>query len=215
MTEQRTSQQKARLEEKLQKDKGTKQHKVGVKYTRTDTDTPTKGEALKWASNWTPEEAELLKALQPGDEFVVNKTERKYTTSEGEERTTWELSSIADVSTYKPKPAKPKWNNNKGNYTPNKSNGYDNLGQQVGNCVTNAIASLGPGKDIDQYKTRMLELAEAGNWLRERLETKPTNNTAPPITNTTQSNKSEMMLKDFLEERALRTAFDELDDIEF
>lgn len=50
------------------------------------------------------------------------------------------------------------------------SGGYDSLGNQVGNCVTNSVNSLGAGKTISEYKTRAVEFMLMGNEIRELAE---------------------------------------------
>jgi hypothetical protein len=49
--------------------------------------------------------------------------------------------------------------------------GYDNVGQQVGNAITNAVTTLGVGKTIDQYEARAIDIIQMGNRLRELIET--------------------------------------------
>lgn len=169
--------QKVKFEGKLEEKKGEKGHRQGIQYTRIDVPNQKEGAvAFKLASQWTEEEKHLIASLNPGDELVITKVEQKYTDSNGAARTSWPIKSVAEVSTWVEKPPKKPWQ-------PNKSSGggYDSLGNQVGNCVTNAIVSLGAGKTIEQYKQRMLELAEAGNWLRNKLENQTSLTSIPVV----------------------------------
>jgi hypothetical protein len=57
--------------------------------------------------------------------------------------------------------------------------GYDNLGQQIGNSITNAVNSLGAGKSVAEYKQRAIDLILAGNEIRELVNSGAlTNDTA-------------------------------------
>ena len=173
MAQLRTSQQLAKLEEKLNEGKDTKAHKYGVQYQRLDDEMKKVGnKAYKLVGQWTEEELLLMKALKVGDEFVVNKKEYEYTAADGTTKTGWNLASIAPKETFKPKEKK-EWKGKGGG-------GYDAVGQQVGNCVTNAIASLGAGKTMEEYEERMFELAQAGDRLRAKIENKITQ----PVTKT-------------------------------
>lgn len=51
-----------------------------------------------------------------------------------------------------------------------KSGGYDNLGQQIGNSITNAVNSLGTGKTVAEYQQRAIDFIKAGNTIRELSE---------------------------------------------
>lgn len=51
----------------------------------------------------------------------------------------------------------------------NKTSGYDNLGQQIGNSITNAVNSLGAGHTVAEYKQRAIELIQIGNEIRELI----------------------------------------------
>ncbi len=48
-----------------------------------------------------------------------------------------------------------------------KTSGYDNLGQQIGNSITNAVNSLGTGKTSNDYKQRAIEFILMGDDIRE------------------------------------------------
>lgn len=164
MTEPRKSMQKAVFEKLLEEGRGTTGHRLGVQYTRTDGDKgPTQGmTAFKLVSGWTSEEKELIKALKQGDSMVVNKVESSYTSKDGKQRTAWNLDTVADISTYKPREPRGNWNKGSGG-------GYDNLGHQIGNSITNAVVSLGPGHTVEEYKQRALEIVKAGDWIREQV----------------------------------------------
>lgn len=225
MTEKRTSQQLAQLEKPLQENKGQKNHKIGVLYTYLGVDKTEPGkEATKFASEFTKEEIDLLKSLKPGDKFVVNKEEYSYTRADGSVGKGWKLSSIADESTYKPRipttQTKKEWKGKMTTNTTGTKSGYDTLGQQVGNCVSNSILSLGAGKTIEQYKERMLELAEAGNWLRQQLEkginstTSSNNNNTNTATTTTATNTTDLSdMFGTVDNTSID--FDDLEDIKF
>jgi len=47
-----------------------------------------------------------------------------------------------------------------------KPSGYDNLGQQIGNSITNAVNSLGTGKSTKEYKERAIEFIMMGDDIR-------------------------------------------------
>ena len=168
---------------------------------------------MKFVSEFSKEELALLKALKPGDKFVVNKEEYSYTRKDGSVGKGWKLSSLAEESTYTPR-VKKEWKGNNNNM--NKST-YGSLGQQVGNCVSNAILSLGAGKTIEQYKERMLELAEAGNWLRSKLESgnvSATNtNSINTASNNNNNNKSTATALDTID--VPEDPWNDLADIEF
>ena len=51
-----------------------------------------------------------------------------------------------------------------------KSSGYDSLGNQIGNCITNAVNSLGEGRSAAEYKTRAIELLQMGDEIRASAE---------------------------------------------
>ena len=51
-----------------------------------------------------------------------------------------------------------------------KSYGYDSIGQQIGNCITNAVTSLGAGKTIEEYQERAIDLILMGNEIRKQYE---------------------------------------------
>lgn len=73
----------------------------------------------------------------------------------------WNLVNVSDRVT--------ETNNNNNNKK--QSSGYDSLGNQIGNCVTNSVNSLGAGKTIAEYKTRAIEFLLMGNEIRELAET--------------------------------------------
>lgn len=52
-----------------------------------------------------------------------------------------------------------------------KTFGYDNTGQQVGNAITNSVATLGAGKTLGQYEERALEIIRMGNRIRTLIDT--------------------------------------------
>lgn len=118
-----------------------------VQYTRLDGEKQTTGnKASKFASQFNETELNLLKTLNVGDEFVVNKVERKYTTSDGRQGTAWDLDSIADITTYKPKQSTNNtWQNNK------KGGGGwngDNVSAKIGGLIHDAVALLGQGASV-------------------------------------------------------------------
>lgn len=176
MSDLRKSVQKARFESLLNEGEGTKGHRIGLQYTRLDGEkAPQAGsKAVKLVALFSKEEQVLIGRLKPGDELVIEKVENKWTTPEGKEASTWNLHTVRDISTWvEPAPKKP-WNGgggfSKGSGV--KSGGYDNLGQQIGNSLTNAIVSLGAGHTVEEYKQRCLELVKAGDWVREQMEGK-------------------------------------------
>lgn len=147
--------------------KGTKAYKLVLDYTRVDGEgekKPTK--ASKFMESLTADEKALLKAAIVGTELVITKQEGKpYTNKEGRQVTPWNLTTIAAKDTWVEKPKK-QWNGKQS------GGGYDNLGQQIGNSVTNAVNSLGAGKTMDEYRQRALEFVLAGDWVREQVENK-------------------------------------------
>lgn len=164
MTTNRKSTQLGKFEGVVSVGKGTKGHRVEIHYTRMDGEKPGPAKAGKLAAKVTQQEEAFIKSLNKGDEFVVIKTEQAWTDSAGQPRTTWALDTIAPRSEWKEKEKK--------TYTQSsssKSSGYDNLGQQIGNSITNAVASLGAGHTVEEYRQRALELVMAGDWVREQV----------------------------------------------
>ena len=51
-----------------------------------------------------------------------------------------------------------------------KPGGYDSLGNQIGNCITNAVNSLGQGHTTKEYKTRAEEFLQMGDEIRANAE---------------------------------------------
>lgn len=147
----------------------TKNGMAGTKitYIHLRDDGTTKENTTQWLNQYLPEDSKkIYEKLKEGDEFVVVKRE---------DGKFWPFQELRDVSTYKPKPV---WDGNSSNYkggNKNHSGGksnYDNLGQQIGNSITNAVNSLGAGKTVEEYKQRALELVLAGDWVREQIENK-------------------------------------------
>lgn len=141
MTEPKRSQQKVKLEhdgtDMLEENRGSKGHRFGLQYTRTDIADAKPGmKAFKLATAWTAEEKAFVKSLKAGAELVVNKVEREYTDKDGSTRSTWDIDTVADVKSYQPKPAKKPWDNNykKSSWTP-----QDNLSAKVGGLVHDAV----------------------------------------------------------------------------
>lgn len=110
---------------------------------------------------------EVLKTLKeggPGTKFVVVKEEGGPRPQGGNY---WNLKEFRHADTFVWKTYTNNYNNNNNNNN-NKST-YDNLGQQIGNSMTNAVNSLGVGKSIDEYKQRALEFVLAKDWIREQV----------------------------------------------
>jgi hypothetical protein len=196
--------------------KGTKQYKLLLEYTRVDGDgvkKPMKGS--KWMNAVTESELALLRTLKDGDELVITKEEQEYTDKEGNPKTAWNLVGLAARDTWIEKPKKPEWKGGGGKWEGKaKSGGYDSVGNQVGNCITNAIITLGAGKTMEEYKARMLELAEVGNWLRAKIESNSLS--AGTTTTAGKAETLEDLLADPLLDCELETTGrDDLDSVEF
>jgi hypothetical protein len=76
---------------------------------------------------------------------------------------------------------------------------YDSLGQQIGNCITNSIASLGAGKTISEYENRAKDLILMGQRLRSQAEANKLS-TSTPKQDTV--NNHDALLEDDLNTRA-------------
>jgi hypothetical protein len=168
MTEQlRKSTQKARFESHINEGEGTKGHRRGVQYTRLDGEkAPQAGsKAVKLVSQFTAEEAEVIKKLKPGDEFVVEKVENKWTKPDGSEGTSWNLSTVRDVSTWVEPAAKKPWDGNKNSFA--KKEWKDNgPASKVGGLYHDAATLLAQRNDITELSTdfiasKMAELVRA------------------------------------------------------
>ncbi len=129
---------------------GDKYPRYTVHYTGDDGSTWKIGNL---ESNLKPETLAEIKGLTtPEEKSITVEKEGKF----------WNLISVGAVtekkagSTYN-KPAA-------------KSGGYDSLGNQIGNTITNAVVSLGSGKSITEYKARALELVLMGNEIRDIVE---------------------------------------------
>lgn len=157
----KTSQQKAQLVGFVRENKNEKNDRIVVKYKRLDSeDTAKEYSAQKWTASFSDEEKSLLKALKTGETFTLIKESVIGKGQDGTLRTFWNLKEIKPASAYVEKTK---------NYSKSGTSGYDNLGQQIGNAITNSIASLGAGKTMEQYKQRAADLMQMGNWLRSQM----------------------------------------------
>lgn len=201
----KTSTQLVKLNAKpFMEGQGTKYQKLVLDYTRIDSDKPQNpSKASKFVNAVTDIEKALLKTLQAGDEVVITKEEGKpYTNKAGITVTPWNLTTIAAKDTWVAKPKK--------TFTPGKpTGGYDNLGQQIGNSLTNAVNSLGAGYTVEQYRQRALEFVLAGDWVREQVEKRVTGITAQPA-----ADIAELLAEPSLESEWDVTIADGLDDLD-
>lgn len=167
MADAKKSTQKAKFEAHLHEGAGTKGERRGVQYTRLDGERAPEvaRKAMKFVSSFTQEEAEFLKGLKPGDEFVVVKVENKWTDKEGKEATTWNLDTAKDISTWvEPAPRKP-WTGGAGGREKRewKDNGP---ASKIGGLYHDAATILSRRGDIDALSTdfiasKMAELVRA------------------------------------------------------
>lgn len=185
-----TSEQKAQLVKVDRKGKGTKQDMLVINYVSVETnETKT---AQKFFASVTDGEKTLLQELKEGDLFLVVKEAVSGRDRDGNSRMFWNLKTVKSIADYKPK-EKSSYNGgggyNKG-ATNTKTGGYDNLGQQIGNSMTNAVNSLGAGKTIEEYRARALEFVLAGDYVRAQIENKTATNTANTANTNTSSTKT-------------------------
>lgn len=195
---------------------GTKGHRLTLEYTRIDSDRPQNPtKASKFVNALTDAEKALAKTLKAGDEVVITKEEGKpYTNKAGITVTPWNLTAIAAKETYVA-PKKEKWAP-----AAKATGGYDNLGQQIGNSLTNAVNSLGAGYTVEQYRQRALEFVLAGDWVRAQVEAKAAAkpSEAATVKNAYTSATADLLAEPELESEwdvTLNDGLDELEGLEF
>lgn len=185
MTEQRKSFQKAEYVSHELTTRGKEQYLL-LTYKRLDGDTA--GKEFTTGTFISKLDAESKTQIKKGGEFVIVKIEE-----EVKGKKYWNLLKVEDISTYKPKPAyKPFSGQGTSGFKSTligRGSSYDNLGQQIGNSMTNAVNSLGAGKTVQEYEDRAYELVKAGDRVRARVEEKitaalPTNDTTTTETDT-------------------------------
>lgn len=144
---------------------------IKVYYTRLDGDQKGKEQSVQYLVGKLDEasKAILKAASETKGQFKVVK-EKKETDEY------YNFARFEDASTFVEKP-KSMWAGNKGNGGGKSGGGYDSLGNQIGNSVTNAVNSLGAGKSIEEYKSRAWEFIQMGDELRAQKE-----NTGTPPT---------------------------------
>lgn len=170
MTEARKSVQKVRLVNIQRQDKNTQKDKITVNYIRLDgSESGKPGSASKLTGNYSEEEKIFLGSLKEGDEFVLTKVERTWTGDDGKQRQVWNLSTVAPISTWVDKVKK------------DKEYGFDRVGYQINNCISNAVISLGEGKPIAAYEERAREFVLMGNKLREEEESRRAGTKTMPL----------------------------------
>lgn len=127
----------------------------------------------QWPQGSLPEaSAAVLEGLTPGKEFVLVKEE--VPSKSDPSKSFWNVKEIRDISIYKePKPSTSS-TSSKGNsgWGKKSGSGYDSLGQQIGNCITNAIYSLPHDATKEAIKTKARVIMEIGNELRAEVEGK-------------------------------------------